>query len=61
MCASKILCLNYSDLQKRKNISKLCKLYMIARGHWLTGLGIECGLVFSKRERYSNQDVIGLK
>ena len=40
-CAHQMLCLEYSDLQERKNISKL---YMIARGYWVPvyGLGNEC-------------------
>ena len=41
MCARKMLHLDYSNLQERRNISEL---YMIARGHWfyVYGLGNEC-------------------
>ena len=40
-CARRMLCLDYSHLQERRNISKL---YMIARGHLFPvyGLGNEC-------------------
>ena len=40
MCARQMLCLNCSDLQERRKISKL---YMIAKGHWFPvyGLGNE--------------------
>ena len=40
-CAWQMLCLDYSNMQGRKHISKL---YMIARGHWFPvyGLGNEC-------------------
>ena len=39
--ARKILCLDYSNLEERRNISKL---YMIVRGHLfpVCGLGNEC-------------------
>ena len=40
MCAQQMLCLDYSHMQERRNISKL---YMIVRGHWfhVYGLGNE--------------------
>ena len=40
-CALQMLCLDYSNLEERRNISKL---YIIARGHWFPvyGLGNEC-------------------
>ena len=40
-CTRKILCLDYSNLEERRNISKL---YMIVRGHLfpVCGLGNEC-------------------
>ena len=41
MCARQMLCLDYSNLQEGRNVSKL---YMIARGHLFLvyGLGNEC-------------------
>ena len=41
MCTQQILWLDYSNLQKRRNISKL---YMTARRHWIPvyDLGKEC-------------------
>ena len=60
MFAREMLCLVNSNLQERRNISKL---YMVARGHQflVCGLGNECALVFSTRERCSNRNIIGLK
>ena len=49
-CARQMLCLEYRNLQERRNISKL---YMIARGHWvpLYGLKNECANgIFYKRK-----------
>ena len=46
---SKMLCIDYSNLQERRNITKL---YLIARGYWFPvyGLGNECA------ERYFLQE-----
>ena len=40
-CAWQTFCVDYSNLQERRNLSKL---YMTARGHWFPvyGLGNEC-------------------
>ena len=38
ICARQILCLDYSNLEERRNISKL---YMIARGHLFPVYGLE--------------------
>lgn len=55
-----MLGLDYSNLQERWNISKIC---MIARGQWVPvyGLGDECASVFSTRERCSIWNIIALK
>ena len=49
MCTQQIFCLDYSNLQERRNITKL---YMISRGHWspVYGLWDEGALVFFTRK-----------
>ena len=49
ICAQQMLCLDYSNLQERINISKL---YMLARGHLFPvyGLGNECA--YYKRKMF---------
>ena len=51
------MCLDYSNLQERRSISKL---RMIARGHWVLvyGHGSECALVFSTREKDGPTEII---
>ena len=59
-CAGQMLCLDYSNQQERRNISKL---YMIARGHlfpkYIWSWKCMCLTVFSTRERCSNRNIIG--
>ena len=54
-----MLCLDYSNLQGRRNISKLC---MIARGYSFPVYGLwrwMCLMVFSTRESCFNRNIIG--